>query len=155
MVFGFFVGFLVVNLSTRKLMAAVFLLASTGLAISFFISSLRVSREKMGRLISRNLAPFYGGLAMTIAGLYIWLFAVNIYPAIPYAWGGGKPLEVIFLEGEKPLPDGIIRENNTRHSIAYKLLAVTEKAYVVLPQAASQKSVQFDRESVQGIIVLN
>ena len=153
-VFGLFIGFLIVNLSTGKLFYALFLLAVAGLAISLFISSVRIPPGATGRLMSRNLAPFYGGVAVTTVGFYIWLFAVNIYPAIPYEWGGGRPLNVIFLEGDKPLPDGIVKDGNTRHSIAYKLLVVTEKTYVVVPQPANQKSLQFDRESVQGIIVL-
>ena len=153
-VFGLFIGFIIDNLSTRRLLIVLFLLVGTGLAISLFISSLRIPPGTTGRLMSRNLAPFYGGVAVTTVGFYIWLFAVNIYAAIPYEWGGGKPLDVIFLEGDKPLPDGIVKDGNTRHSIAYKLLVVTEKSYVVLPQPANQKSLQFDRESVQGIIVL-
>ena len=153
-VFGLFMGFLVVNLSIRKVFIVVFLLAVVGMAISFFISSVRIPPGATGRLMSRNLAPFYGGVAVTAVGFYIWFFAVNIYPAIPYEWGGGKPIDVIFLEGDKPLPDGIAKDGNTRHSVAYKLLVVTEKSYVVLPQAANQKSLQFDRESVQGIVVL-
>jgi hypothetical protein len=153
-VFGLFIGFLITNLSTAKLFLAVFLLVVCGLVISLFISSLSIPPGTTARLLSRNLAPFYGGFALTIAGFYIWLFAVNIYPAIPHEWGGGKPLDVIFLAGDKPLPDGIVKDGNTRHSIAYKLLVVTEKSYVVLPQAANQKSLQFDRESVQGIVVL-
>jgi hypothetical protein len=153
-VFGIFVGFLIVNLSTWKLFAVLFLLAFAGLTISFFISSVRISPGTAGRLVSRNLAPFYGGVAVATAGFYIWFFAVNIYPAIPYEWGGGKPLDVIFIEGDKPLPDGIVKDGNTRHSLAYKLLVVTEKSYAVLPQPTNQKSLQFDRESVQGIIVL-
>src|SRR5260370_29537647 len=153
-VFGLFIGFLISHLSTGKLFLAVFLRMVAGFAISIFISSLRIPAGTTARLVSRNLAPFYGGFAVTIAGFYVWLFAVNIYPAIPYEWGGGKPLDVIFLEGDKPLPDGIVKDGNTRRSIAYKLLVVTEKSYVVLPQAANQKSLQFDWESVQGIIVL-
>lgn len=152
-VFGVFMGFLIIHLSIGKLLFVVFLLVVAGLAISFFISSLRIPPETT-RLISKNLAPFYGGFAATIAGFYIWFFAVNIYPAIPYEWGGGKPLDVIFLEGDKPLPDGIVKDGTTRHSIGYKLVVVTDKSYVVLPQPANQKSLQFDRESVQGIIVL-
>jgi hypothetical protein len=153
-VFGFFLGFLIINLSTRKLFTVIFLLVVVGLAIALFVSSVRIPPGATGRFISRNLAPFYGGVAATIAGFYIWFFAVNIYPAIRYEWGGGKPLDVIFLEGDKPLPDGILKDGNTRHSIAYKLLVVTEKSYVVLPQPTDQKSLQFDRESVQGIVVL-
>jgi hypothetical protein len=153
-VFGLFVGFLIVNLPPKKVFFVVFLLGAAGLTISLFVSSLRIPPGTTGRLMSRNLASFYGGVAVTTVGFYIWLFAVNIYPAIPYEWGGGKPLDVIFLEGDKPLPDGIVKDGNTRHSIAYKLLVVTEKSYVVLPQPANHKSLQFDRESVQGIIVL-
>ena len=154
-VFGLFIGFLTVNLSAVKVFATTALLGLIGLAISFFVSSIRISPEKEGRLITRRLAPFYGGFALATVGIYIWFFAVNIYPAIPFAWGGGKPLDVIFLEGDKPLPDGIAKDGSTRHSIAYILLAVTEKAYVVLPQTTDQKSIQFDRDSVQGIIVLD
>jgi hypothetical protein len=154
-VFGFFVGFLVaINLSTLKLFTVLLLLGFVGLAIALLVSAVRMPPGTTGRLTSRNLAPFYGGVAATTAGFYIWFFAVNIYPAIPYEWGGGKPLDVIFLEGDKPLPDGILKDGNTRHSIAYKLLVVTEKSYVVLPQPMNQKSLQFDRESVQGIVVL-
>ena len=153
-VFALFVGFLIDNLSTRKLFTALFILVAIEMAISFFISSVRISPGTAGRLVSRNLAPFYGGVAVATAGFYIWFFSVNIYPAIPYEWGGGKPLDVIFIEGDKPLPDGIVKDGNTRHSVAYKLLVVTEKSYAVLPQPTNQKSLQFDRESVQGMIVL-
>src|SRR5580704_9332574 len=41
-----------------------------------------------------------------------------------------------------------VKDGNARRSIPYKLLAVTEKSYVVLPQPTNQKSLQFDRESV-------
>jgi hypothetical protein len=153
-VFTLFLGFLIINLSTRKTLIVLFLLVGVGFTIGLFVSSVRIPPGKTGRLVSRNLAPFCGGVAATTAGFYIWFFAVNIYPAIPYEWGGGKPLDVIFLEGDKPLPDGIVKDGNTRHSVAYKLLVVTEKSYVVLPQPTNQKSLQFDRESVQGIIVL-
>jgi len=153
-VFGLFVGFLIVNLSTLKMFFAIFLLAVVGLAIALFVTCVTMPPSNTGRFVSRNLALFYGGVAASAAGFYIWFFAVNIYPAIPYEWGGGKPLDVIFLEGEKPLPDGVVKDGNTRHSIAYKLLVVTEKSYVVLPQLPNQKSLQFDRESVQGITVL-
>jgi len=153
-VFGFFVCFIVINLSTVKLLFVIFLLGVIGLAIALFVTCIRMPPSNTGRFVSRNLALFYGGIAASTAGIYIWLFAVNIYPAIPYEWGGGKPLDVIFLEGDKQLPDGIVKDGNTRHSITYKLLVVTEKSYVVLPQPPNQKSLQFDRESVQGIIVL-
>jgi hypothetical protein len=153
-VFTLFVGFLIVHLTTFKALVVLFLLVVIGLSISLFISSVRLPPGTTGRLISRNLSPFYGGIAATAVGFYVWLFAANIYPAIPYEWGGGKPLNVIFLEGDKPLPDGIVNDGNARHSIAYQLLVVTEKSYVVLPQAANQKSLQFDRESIQGIVVL-
>jgi hypothetical protein len=153
-VFGFFVGFIVINLSLVKLLFVIFLLGIIGLPIALFVTCVRMPPSNTGRFVSRNLALFYGGIAASTAGFYIWFFAVNIYPAIPYEWGGGKPLDVIFLEGDKLLPDGIVKDGNTRHSIAYKLLVVTEKSYVVLPQLPNQKSLQLGRESVQGIIVL-
>jgi hypothetical protein len=154
LVLTFFVGFLIVNLPIRRVLIVLFLLFVIGFSISFFVSSVRIPPGTTARLISRRLAPFYGGVAVATVGFYVWFFAVNIYPAIPYEWGGGKPLDVIFLEGDKPLPDGIVKDGNARHSIPYKLLVVTEKSYVVLPQPTNQKSLQFDRESVQGIIVL-
>src|SRR5260370_1352336 len=96
-VFGLFICFLIVNLSTGQLFYALFLLAIPGLALSLFISSVRIPPGATGRLMSRNLAPFYGGVAVTTVGFYISAFAVNIYPAVPSDGGSGRPLDVIFL----------------------------------------------------------
>jgi hypothetical protein len=103
-VFGLFLGFLTIHLTTRQLLIALFLLVVIGFSISFFISSLRIPPGTVARLISKSLAPFYAGVAATVVGFYVWFFAMNIYPAIPYEWGGGKPLDVIFLLGDKAFP---------------------------------------------------
>jgi hypothetical protein len=70
-VFGLFLVFLVINLPTRKLWFVLLLLVFAGLALSFFISSVRIQPEITRRLISRNLALFYGGVAATAVGFYI------------------------------------------------------------------------------------
>jgi len=151
---GIFVAFLVDTLRWYKLILAFFLLGGTSIGSALFVSSLLVSTDEKRILVARKLAPSYGGLSLALYFLYVWFFALNVYPVIPFEWGGGRPIEVEFIEADKPLPDGIARDGATRHSVRYKLLAMTERSYVVLSPDKDQKSIQFNHDAVNGIIVL-
>jgi hypothetical protein len=88
-----------------------------------------------------------------ILGFAVW-FSVRIYPIIPSSLGGGKPLTVVFFEGDKKMPDEIQREGSTKRSIPYKLVLSTDKYYVVLSPAPKERSMEVSRDSVAGMIVL-
>jgi hypothetical protein len=63
-------------------------------------------------------------------------------------------LTVAFIEDEKRFPDGIRVEGTSNCSVPHKLLAATEKYYAVFSQASNEKSIEFDRDSVAGMVVL-
>jgi hypothetical protein len=101
-----------------------------------------------------HAAPFYlAALSMLVLLFAVW-FAGRIYPQIPASLGGGKPLTVVFFEGEKKMPDEIQRDGATKRSIPYKLVLSTDKYYVVLLPSAKERSMEVSRDSVAGMIVL-
>ena len=79
---------------------------------------------------------------------------MKIYPFIPYSLGGGKPLTVVFLLGDKQIPGILAKDASSHLSIPYKLLESTDKVFVVLPTDPSQKSIEFSRAAVLGLEVL-
>jgi len=117
--------------------------------------SRQVSPEREKWWMNRShAAPFYlTALCTLVLAFAVW-FSVRIYPLIPSSLGGGKPLNVIFFEGGKKLPDEIRREGSTKRSIPYKLVLSTDKYYVVLSASPKERSMEISRESVAGMIVL-
>jgi hypothetical protein len=105
--------------------------------------------------VKRGAAPFYLTLLVTIVLAYTLWFSVRVYPLIPYSLGGGRPLTVAFIEGDKNLPDGIEADESSKRSIPYALLVATDKYYVVVSPERGEKSIEVSRESVAGMIVLN
>ncbi len=101
-----------------------------------------------------HAAPFYlTTLCILLMVFAVW-FSVRIYPLIPTSLGGGRPLTVVFFEGDKKMPDEIQRDGSTKRSIAYKLVLSTDKYYVVLLPDPKERSMEVSRDSVAGMIVL-
>ena len=101
-----------------------------------------------------HAAPFYlVTLCMLVLSFAVW-FSVRIYPLIPSSLGGGRPLTVVFFEGDKKMPDAIQREGSTKRSIPYKLVLSTDRYYVVLSPSPKERSMEVSRDSVAGMIVL-
>jgi hypothetical protein len=126
----------------------------TNFAIMFW-RSWRVPPEREEPFKNRShAAPFYlVTLCMLVLGFAVW-FSVRIYPLIPSSLGGGKPLTVVFFEGDKKMPDEIQREGSSKRSIPYKLVLSTDKYYVVLSPNPKERSMEISRDSVAGMIVL-
>jgi hypothetical protein len=116
-------------------------------------TSWRIPKEQEGFFINRDAPPFYLSLFLCIVGLYVLWFSKNIYPLIPYSFGGGRPLTVVFIPGEKKLPDGLKLDQSSKRSVPYKLLATTDKYYVVLSQEPGQLSIELSRDYVAEMIV--
>ena len=93
-------------------------------------------------------------MLVSIVLAYVVWFAVRIYPLLPYSLGGGKPLPIVFIEGEKPLPDGIMAGTTPKRSVPYKLLVETDKSFIVLSPGRDEESIEVGRECVAGVIVL-
>jgi len=84
----------------------------------------------------------------------VW-FSVRIYPKVPFSLGGGNPLTVAFLEGEKRMPDEIQKaDRSAKRSVPYKLLLATDKSFVVVSLSDKERSLEISRDSVAGIVVL-
>jgi len=102
-----------------------------------------------------HAAPFYVALLLMIVLCYVLWFSVRIYPLIPFSLGGGKPLTVAFIEGEKKMPDEIQKaDRSAKRSVPYKLLLATDKSFVVVSPSNKELSVEISRDSVAGMIVL-
>lgn len=121
------------------------------------LSSLQVAAGKETPWRNRSqAAPFYAtSLVLLVIAYGLW-FAVHIYPTIPFSLGGGKPLTVAFFEGEKRMPDEIKRADEfPKRSVPYKLLMATDKCYIVVSLSPNEQSIEINRDSVAGMVVLN
>jgi hypothetical protein len=100
-------------------------------------------------------APFYlAMLLMIVFGYSLW-FSARIYPLIPFSLGGGKPLTVVFFEGEKKMPDEIMKTaSSAKRSIQYKLLLETDKYFVVASPADKERSLEISRDSIAGMVIV-
>ena len=79
----------------------VFYVVTLNLAQLFWMSW-RTETGKETRWTNRShAAPFYLTLLLTVVLVYTAWFSGSIYPLIPFSLGGGRPLTVAFIEGEK------------------------------------------------------
>jgi hypothetical protein len=132
-----------------------FYIAVVNLAWMFW-TAWRTPAEKETWLMSRShAAPFYlTALSMIVLGYAVW-FSVRIYPLIPFSLGGGRPLTIVFIEGEKKMPDEIEKAGpSAKRSVPYKLLLSTDRYYVVVSPSPKERSMEVSRDSVAGMIVL-
>jgi len=104
--------------------------------------------------VNRNQAPFHFSLFIAILGVYVVWFSLHIYPIIPYSFGGGRPLMVQFIESDKPLPASLVRDDKTQRTVPYRLLEATDKSYYVISENQSEQSIEINRDSVGGMVVL-
>ncbi len=104
--------------------------------------------------LNRHATPYY--LTVFALGIVLWslFFATSVYPSIPSSLGGGKPRTIVFIPGKEGLPVGLIKDNASGKSVPYKLLAVTDRSYVVISLDPNEESVEINRDAVQGTIVL-
>jgi hypothetical protein len=87
---------------------------------------------------------------------YMNFFARQIYGGIPFSVGGGAPQPVVFLlKGDSngsALP--LIADQSGRKSVPYQLVLETEKSYAVLSNSSSEAAIVFNRDGVQGYVLL-
>ena len=104
--------------------------------------------------LNRHAVPYY--VTVFAFGILVWAltFADWIYPTIPYSLGGGRPQTIVFIPGDKQLPVGILKDNSFGRSVPYKLVTTTDKSYIVISPNPNEESIELNRDSVQGIIVL-
>jgi hypothetical protein len=86
---------------------------------------------------------------------YMSQFSLDVYPNIPFAVGGGKPESVVFLlKHDAVSPPPVVRDKTSDRSIPYSLILETDNAYAVVSQDSNERTIQFNREAVEGYIVL-
>lgn len=121
----------------------------------FFWTS-RQATEETWWINRSHAAPFYLALLLMIVVSYALWFSVRIYPLIPFSLGGGRPLTVVFIEGEKKMPDEIEKtDRSAKRSIPYKLLISTDRYYVVVSPSPKERSLEISRDVVAGMVVLD
>ena len=132
-----------------------FYLGIVNCAQVFWISSHADPKQETWLINRGHAAPFYLALLFMIVISYAVWFSVRIYPLIPFSLGGGRPLTVVFIEGEKKMPDEIERANTSaKRSVPYKLLISTDRYYIVMSPSPKERSIEVSRDSVAGIVVL-
>jgi hypothetical protein len=72
--------------------------------------------------VNRGATPLYATVLLSIFLFYVHYFALTIYPSIPYAAGGGKPLSVYFVESQGSLPYSVVRDGQLHRTISYQPL---------------------------------
>ncbi len=87
---------------------------------------------------------------------YTKQFSQNVYPEIPFAIGGGKPESVVFLlKHDKSLGSApVVRDKMSDRSIPYSLILETDNSYAVISKDGGERAVQFNREAVEGYVVM-
>src|SRR6267378_1016837 len=88
---------------------------------------------------------------------YTKQFSQNVYPEIPLAVGGGRPASVVFLlkhdsTGLNSAP--VVRDKMSDRSIPYSLILETDNSYAVISKDSGERAVQFNREAVEGYVVM-
>jgi hypothetical protein len=128
---------------------------ATGFCARLFWRSRQLDDKKGTWLLNRTAAPFYlVFLALLLVSYSVW-FSVRIYPLIPFSLGGGRPLTIVFIEGEKKMPAEIQKtDSSAKRSIPYNLLLSTDKSYVVVSPSQNERSMEVNRDDVAGIVVL-
>lgn len=94
--------------------------------------------------------------ALVLSLFYMAFFAGRAYPQIPYAIGGGKPLQVQFLlHGQKnPETAPLVADSSGGKSVPYSLILETSDVYVVLSPYTNERAIQINRDAVGGYIIL-
>jgi hypothetical protein len=128
----------------------VFLAASADLALI----SWKAAGKSERWWINREATPFYVTVFFLGVLVYTLKFSTWVYPLIPYSLGGGKPRTIVFLPSEKPLPNGIIKDDSSGRSVSYRLLTETDTSYVVISPGSNEESIVIGRQAVGGIVVL-
>jgi hypothetical protein len=121
----------------------------------FWISRQADTKKDTWWMNRSHAAPFYLASLLMIVLCYVLWFSVRIYPLIPFSLGGGKPLTVVFIEGERKMPAEIQKADQTaKRSVPYKLLLATDKSFVVVSPSDKERCVEISRDSVAGMVVL-
>lgn len=101
----------------------------------------------------------FGSILLFLFIAYSGYFVKNIYPHIPLAFGGGRPIMVQFLL-KASVQNGIAKndilktESSGLRSVPYKLILVTDKTYVIMVDDSLKKSVEFNKDITDGLIML-
>lgn len=147
----------IVESMTWKIFGRLFLfyLVMVNCAQIFWMSWQADTKKETWWMNRSHAAPFYLALLLMIVMSYTLWFSVRIYPMIPFSLGGGRPLTVAFIEGEKKLPSEIKKADpGAKRSLPYELLLTSERSYVVRSPDPSEKSIEISRDSVAGMTVL-
>jgi len=132
-----------------------FFMAMFNCALLFWLSRRTDAGKETWWINRSHAAPYYLALLLLILFGYSLWFGSRIYPLIPFSLGGGRPLTVVFFEGEKQMPDEIQKaDHSAKRSIPYKLLLTTDKSFVVVSPSDKERSVEISRDCVGGIVVL-
>jgi hypothetical protein len=94
--------------------------------------------------------------ALLFSFFYMAFFAARAYPQIPYAIGGGKPLQVEFLLHGQKNPESVplLADPSGDKSIPYSMILETADVYVVLSPNPKERAIQINRDAVAGYIIL-
>ena len=130
------------------------LILATGGSLSIAVHNFAAARS--APTIGVKVEEFSLGIANStfsafFAYLYLAYFATRIYPVIPYALGGSKPLLVTFLLD--PTCSCPLQLETTQRSVKYELLLATATSYFVHSKNQDEQSVEITRALVHSVII--
>jgi hypothetical protein len=85
----------------------------------------------------------------------IQYFAYRFYSLVPYEFGGGQPLPVVFVLKANEAKDVITQDASGKKSIPYGLLMETSDAYFVVSSEKDQRAIELKKDAVEAVVILN
>jgi hypothetical protein len=82
-------------------------------------------------------------------------FAYRFYSLVPYEFGGGQPLPVVFVLKANEARDAITQDASGKKSIPYGLLMETSDAYFVVSSEKDQRAIELKKDAVEAVVILN
>jgi hypothetical protein len=109
---------------------------------------------KRSRLVAVGMALGFFLVMFLYSAQY---FARRIYPLIPYEFGGGQPLKVVFLlkpDATTELAPVLAMDATGKESVPYYLLMETTESYFVISQKRDERAIELKKDMVHAVVVL-
>lgn len=155
------------SLGPYKYKAFAYIGALTLLTVLIYILFKKLTKDTEGSTITHGRAevqekaihiflPFLIALFLVTLFSYIGFFSVNIYPRIPSAIGGGKPILVtLYLKPDTTISQVGLNNKVTpsQHNIDVMLRLEQDKMYIISPKDNHEKTIKLSKDLVASVVM--
>jgi hypothetical protein len=109
---------------------------------------------KRSELVAAGMALGFFLVVLLSSAQY---FSRRIYPLIPYEFGGGQPLKVVFLlkpDAATELAPVLAMDATGKESAPYYLLMETSDSYVVISQKKGERAIELKKDVVHAVVTV-